>query len=235
LPVIMRAPFCYALLLLLSVVLSTMQLGCTQSEPPSMVLLNDSALPCWFDICPAITDKTGAMSSLARIPFVDASTIVAKSENTPGSYIHWRFKPEVMDFGRIYYHDDQVSYISIYPRLEDHLTVHDVVAKYGTPEFVWAYSDWADARWLYLALVYRDKGLYVVSFDSDWQSAEVAKISSETPVTEVIFFDPTSFEDLMTEFEGTNWRGAGYSFADIMLRLQPWQGYGEINVVNRHP
>jgi hypothetical protein len=205
--------------------------GCNQKDSPSMVLLNNSTLPCWFDICPGITKKTDALQLLAMSPFVEEATISERSIDTPGNYADWTFEPEISDFGRVFFNDLSVSYIGIFPRPVSSLSFDSVVQKYGSPKYVWAYSDCADSRWLHLALIYPEQGLYVVSFDSDWKSEESASDLDDRSVSEVIFFDPAMLEDLLMNFQGVNWLGYGYTFDDLVNRLQPWESYSEANIV----
>ena len=217
-------------LLLFCILMSTL-IGCSQHDAPSMVLLNKSSLPCWFDICPGSTQKVDAMRKLATIPYVDDTSISDRSINTPGNYLHWMFISEVSDMGRLFFDDQLVSYINIYPRPVNSLSFNDIIEKYGTPKHVWAYSDCADSRWLYLALIYPDNGLYVVSFDADWRREEsVSNIEART-VSEVIYYDPALIEDLLMNIEGVNWLGYGFTYNDIASRLQLWENYSENDIL----
>jgi hypothetical protein len=218
--------------LLLFILVVTLS-GCEREEPPSMVLLNSSSPPCWFNICPGTTRKQEAMTLLATVPYVDLSTIVDKSVNQGASYIHWNFTSDVQDLGRIFYTGTTVTYISITPRPEDSLTFDEIITTYGEPEQLWAFSDCADSRWLYVALIYREKGVYVAYFDDDWERGEPAELTPGHLVDEVIYYDPILFEDLMMSFEGANWLEYGYTFEDILKYLQTWQGFKEINVIKQ--
>lgn len=214
---------------LVMVSLTLLQVCCERTEPPSMVLSNGSSPPCWFDICPG-NAKAAAAESLGKIPHIDSSTITDHPTGRERGYISWTFAQTVADYGRLYYVDDQLAQIQVFPRPRGSLSLGEITAQYGEPGYLWAYSDCADSRWLYVSLIYSDLGLYVVYFDDRWETDEPSEITPDLGVNKVVYYNPESLEDLMVRFEGANWIGADYTFDEILSLLQPWQGFGEIPV-----
>jgi hypothetical protein len=167
------------------------------------------------------------------MPYIETNSIVDKSydDGSRGSYISWQFVAEVKDFGRLYYEGTKVTEIEITPRPEASLSLDDLVTIFGEPEQIWAFSDCAESRWLYLAFIYREQGIYAVSFDDNWEDDESTRLTPDHPITNVIFYAPPEFGELMMSSHDAIWPAYGYDYDDILKRMQPWQGYEEIEVV----
>jgi hypothetical protein len=231
LALIMRIQSGHMFVFLLSCFLIAVQLGCSRSEPLSMVLLNDSTPPCWFGICPGSTPVSEALTILSSSPHVEPESVVDKPADNKNGYISFRFRPKTEDFGRLYYTNSTITEIEVNPRPRNSLTFEQIVEVYGEPDWVWAYSDCADSRWLYVSLIFQEQGLYIKYFDDDWRQNESAELSPSQRVDEVLYYDPEMLEDLLMNFEGANWLGYGYTYEDILRRLQPWEGYSPISIV----
>lgn len=223
-----RLPKTAPLLLLL---LPFFPVACRQPPPypprvgESTVLMNPSAPPCWYDICPDETTKAGAMLILAGIPEVDRDSIVDQYHENARSFVAWHFRPGVAEgAGRFYYWDQRISHFYFYT--ENILNFGEAIEVFGEPTFVLPFST---CRWLYIALIYPDDGLYLVYFDSrSWQPGSRVELTPGQSVGNVIFYNPAEFEELITRIEGANW--VSYSYDDILQIMQSWQGFGEIEV-----
>lgn len=231
----MRNRLTFVTIEIFAYVLLVTLLGCTRNDPPSLILANESLPPCWFGICPGMTGKSEALVQLQSMPFVESNSVIdmAFNDGSRGSYISWQFAPEVKDFGRLYYEGTQVTWIEITPQPKASLSLGDLVTTFGEPEQIWAFSDCAESRWLYLAFIYREQGMYAVSFDDDWEKDESAMLTPDHPITNVIFYAPSEFRKLMMDSHDAIWPAYGYDYEDILKGVQPWQGYEEIDILRQ--
>jgi hypothetical protein len=218
-------------LLLLALLLLFFLAACRRSPYPpregeSTVLLNPSAPPCWYDICPGETTKNEAMSILTAIPEVSPDIVDQYHENAR-SFVDWRFAYGIAEWsGRFYYMDQTISHFSF--NTQTTLNFGQAVESFGEPTYVLPFST---CKWLYVALIYPDDGLYLKYFDPRWVPGRRFELLPEEPVDEVILFHPAQFEELITRIEGTNWLSYGYD--DILKIMQPWEGFGEIRDFER--
>ena len=214
-------------ILALLVTIAWLLQGCASSDEFSSVLTNPSVLPCWFEICPNSTVSADALDHLAAHKSIKEGSIIVREVDSHSSFIDWDFMPPISDIGRVYLYDNRVSLLRIWTR--DKVLVSDVIDKYGFPSAIFAYSDCADSRWLYVAVIYESRGIYLVHFDDNWQSDENPEIDPNTIVTEVLYYSPGQLKDLMLQVEGGNW--PQLTSDDIQSNVQTWTGFGEIEVL----
>lgn len=196
----------------------------SRDEGESTVLLNPSAPPCWYDICPGETTKDEAMSILLSIPEVEQDITDRYHENAR-SFVGWRFMDEVAEVGgRFYYRDQTISHFYFFT--ENKLTFGEAIEAFGEPTYVLPFSHCIGRGWLYIALIYPNDGLYLISFQSPWRRSVATELVPEQSVSSVILYNPAQFEELITHIEGANW--ASYSYDDILQIMQPWEGFGRI-------
>ena len=203
-------------------------LGACENEVPnrtSTVVLNPSSPPCWYQICPGTTTKDEAMSILSTIPEIKQNSILDRYHENAQSFVSWLFIPEVAEGeARFYYWGNTISHFNFYT--QSTLSFAEAIDIFGEPTYVLPFSGCADSRWLYIALIYPDDGVYLVYFQSPWRRGEAAELNPQQAVRGLLFYDPARFEYLITHVEGANWNF--YSYDDILSILQPWEGFGEM-------
>jgi len=71
------------------------------------------------------------------------------------------------------------------------------------------------------------QGFVIAYFDSRWSWADAVPVESEFPVVEVVFFDPTLYEELL---------GSSMLIQNdrttILNGVSPWSGFGTVQVAD---
>ena len=186
--------------------------------------------PCWYGIWPGETTPQEAIGILINLDFVSDMggwPHEPKFKRETPDRITWTYirNRKVGDIeGCAYLQDDRVIAISL--RTLGSLTISEAFERLGEPELVLTRVHKSDYReWVRLILIYPTDG-YQIEVDIILSVAaqdNQVKITEETPIYRVIYFDPSHYEYLIGMRILID--GLGKTALD---KARPWQGFGEI-------
>jgi len=164
------------------------------------------------------------IASLEVIPNVDKTTIVLNQfPDLHRERVFWRFATDgIPAVGTVDLERGSVLLIRL--DLAESMTLEDLFAMYGTPEFLSAIVNTGEARWLALRLLWPSKGIAAGHVEVLLGAAgSPIKVSPRDAVGEVIYFRPEDYEQLLDEKDLFNRDRS--SIEDTIL---PWQGFGVV-------
>jgi hypothetical protein len=147
-------------------------------------------------------------------------------QNIIGSYSYtgWNFRKDILEEGGwIALFNDKVVYIEF--DINDHMKVNDLITYYGKPKFISVISGWADTRWLQVSWIYPEQGVILKHYQTFWSpDGNQVRITQDTPVSEVYYFDPSSYDSLLES------RIFQMVKKEIVLKsIQPWTDFGLVS------
>jgi hypothetical protein len=200
--------------------------GCHKQKIDSFLFTDTSChFPCWQNITPGKTTSEEIIKLLSDSPLV-IDPPKNEPEYYPGSYTYtyWRIKNDrSQGNGSIGFFERKVDYITFE---EQNLTLGDMVAFYGKPEYVTAISDTQRLR---INLIYPKEGVIVSYLNRHlWfgQNSETIKVTPDMPVDFIMYFDPDSVDRILGNLYSS------FSQEGIQKILQPWVNFGTILVTN---
>jgi len=190
--------------------------------------------PCWYGIWPGETTPQEATGILINLDLISdfwgwPHEPKFKRETPELSRITWTYirTGTVGDIeGCAYLQDDRVIAISLRTLGSLAISISDAFERLGEPELVLTRVHKSDYReWVRVILIYPTDG-YQVEVDINLSVAaqdNQVKITADTPVYRVQYYDPSQYEYLV------GWRilidGLGKAALD---NARPWQGFGRI-------
>jgi hypothetical protein len=206
--------------------LSVLLISC--SHRPSSVLQDSRCtMPCWGNMIPGRTSKEQALSILSTLGEVDTNSIKNYVSPNYYDYVQWSFKPgSGDDFGQVYFVNDIISTIIIYPN-KNSLSTEKAILKLGKPEKVLAIYDAIEFKsWLSIYLMSSRDG-YVLFLEKDnFNPQNQAEIKPNNPVGAVFFIDPSSFEEVLMKNQMLKIKSE-----DLLNNTQAWKDYGRISYI----
>jgi len=201
------------------------------AEPDRSILTDEPcAAPCWYGITPGISHLEEVRQSLATNPHVDQASIREQQITGDRVQVDWLERGLFSGLGLLFLRNDVVE--RIYLRMRCNITLGQVVEKYGPPEKVAAWYARAAGTAYYIRLYYPSKGLlfFVDTRPIASPTADTDVITEDMVITDVLYYAPTSIEDLLLSDlmpveseEGPH----------MLKKLQDWQGFGPITLSPR--
>jgi hypothetical protein len=219
--------------LLLLILLTLTTSGCTSQPELDTSLLTDDpcSAPCWHSITPGLSSEDDVRGILEGSPFVRENTLgldLTEQRGVPLTMFSWQGQGE--DLNRIYLRDGQVLRIEI--NLDYELTLDTVVEKYGQPDSVYAYVRCTEFFGYLVFFDYPTQGLrfssfsYPVNRDDVVVREGIGLLSGDLIVNEVIYYAPTSPQNMLSEVFLLPADGVEY----YLTNMQEWQGFGYVRL-----
>lgn len=202
---------------LLLLMAGIMWAACTPHVPPSF-FDGTCSPPCWAGIQPGITTYSESMGLLAANNSIEMNSI-NEFDRGNDHRVSWSFAGE--DGGGIYFDNDIVSLITLY-YARDRLTLGEIIDKLGQPENYMPVYESSEIFYLTIYYLYPELGVVVLGQIDNVSEGERVLIDGSLPIEVVYYFIPDQFLYEMTE-------GRIYGTLDP-LNIQPWQGFGEIEI-----
>jgi hypothetical protein len=203
--------------------------SCTPEQDTSLLTGGLCEVPCWHNITPGISDEDTVRAQLRDSPFVKKGTLQYDSTEQEGVLLAmFAWRDQGGDYNRIYLRDGKVLRIKI--EIDYDLTLGEVVDKYGSPEYVYAYT--RDGLNYLVSLSYLDLGLEVNSYtyspDADKYivSKDIGIVSKDLKVEDVTYFSPTSLRGLLEEVLLLSPDGVEYH----MTNRHEWTGFDQVKL-----
>ena len=198
------------------------------AEPDRSILTDEPcAAPCWYGITPGVSDLEEVRQSLATNPHVDQASIREQQGTGDMVQVDWLERGLFSGLGLLSLRNDVVERIDL--RMRYKITLGQVVEKYGPPEKVAAWYARAAGTAYYIRLYYPSKGLLFLVDTRPRASplGDTDVITEDMVITDVLYFAPTSIEDLLL----SDLIPIGNEKGPHMLeRLQDWPGFGPITL-----
>lgn len=199
------------------------------SVKPSVILEDTSCKPpCWKNIQPGKSTPDVVMEILQEMETIQSELTIKQSESIQGTQrTSWLFKSSIRESGgRIYFLDNTVSLIEFDVR--DSISLGELVSHLGKPDKLLVVSGWADSQWLSIILLYPTLGLSIKHFDSYIRSEkDFVEVSEDIPVSNLYYFDPKRYDRLLYS---TYLLGYYADESTIIESIQPWRGFGEVQL-----
>jgi hypothetical protein len=183
--------------------------------------------PCWKGINPGRSTVPQVVSILKQLPEVKATSILVNKVDADRSNVFAQFSQSSAELDIRVYTWDQVA-VAIYFDVRGALTFAEVFSLTGDPESVYAESGCADSRWLSIGLLNKTRGIYMTYFDSSFHDGQKAKLSADSPVSDLVYFDPANYDKVL---QSAAIREAG-QLSTFSSNLKPWTGFGEVSYVD---
>lgn len=200
--------------------------SCQYFEPKLSILDNPVCEPpCWQNVIPGKTEKGELLNILTSLPFVDEDSI--SNVNIPGSAFMGTLyaslygdEPYQTQFYADFL-DDKVTTISM--EGDWHITLAETIEKLGQPRTVIVIRYRGD---IFVTLINPEKGVSF-GYNSVWKEEKWRnKISSDIEIESLLFFDPSSYEMLMSSGIFSWWL---LNSEETASALYTWDGYGSLD------
>jgi hypothetical protein len=176
-----------------------------------------------------VSDEEEVRSQLENSPYIKRGTLkhdMTERGGVPLSVFTWRDQGGVLN--RTYLQDGKVLQMEI--GLDYHVTLGEIVDKYGSPEYVYAYTDW-HAEYNVL-LIYPAQGLEVQSYTYSTEiqkylrGVDVAVISRDMKATDVTYYAPTTLRKSLEDVFLLPSDAVEYHIANS----HKWTGFGQVRL-----
>lgn len=205
------------LIFVVSAAAITVVSSCQPNRDMSLLTDEPCAAPCWQGIVPGVSSVEDARRVLETCVYVSEGGYSEEQQGKQTKLLLWHSAdcPECT-INTMSFEDNVVVTISL--AITHDLTVDDVLQKFGIPEGVTTgLGGLSERKYLAVSLFYPSKGLtFVASVPLDQPSLEPS-----TQVKHASYSVPKSFDDL-SAFP-----------PEFLQRIEPWQGYGELEVPDR--
>ena len=187
-------------------------------------IVHDSACspPCWHRIVPGRTSTWQAQQILEEMNV----SMTPWSDYGEDGTLSWFFRYPIHDAaGFAYSQGGVVQVLSIQTRRS--LTLEDAFDRIGDPAFYWtAITQMEGEPWIEVYFVNDERGFVTKTSIpvEPGEESHAIKITADTPVDRVIYFQPGQFDKLLDAeiLEDV-------SKESVLSGLQPWEGYGVIS------
>jgi len=196
----------------------------------SSIIINPCSPPCWQNIVPGKTTKDEVIKLLNTLPDINKGSIETITTIEPNDSIKWSWNPKAADYsGRIFIQDDVTFLITVAPK-ENRLHFEEVILKLGEPEQVLAFLEKGERVSITIFILYPTKGYgfldyYTSSFDNTKSTIE---IKPEMEVKYIWFGEVENFY-----LNLTNGYIGRLTSSFVKEGVQPWNGYGQYNLIER--
>lgn len=180
--------------------------------------------PCWKEITPGVTTEKEVIDILSHEPDIDPNSI-RKFSHSPYYRIHYKFNSYVEETGgNIFVKGETVVALDFSPQYGN-LRFSDAIMKFGEPEYVLPLHFTGEYIQLATLLLYPTQGVALFNIQLKYKG-ERAQISPDQRVEGFFYFDPTLFDEIMTDGIITR-----YPSEIIHEGMLPWKGYGEYEFI----
>lgn len=188
------------------------------------------APPCWHNIVPGVSTQSDVRAQLENSPLVKAESLSYHLSEYGGIQLFeytWQARSKVAN--RIFFKGDRVLRINI--RMDDDVTLGDVVDKYGPPETIYVDRGPEDISRYYITCDYPSMGLRIKGY-TRIKSRELDELvvddtvwlSEDAKITEAIYHAPMPLPDALSQAFLLSPEEVEY----LMGLRQPWQGFGYV-------
>jgi hypothetical protein len=204
--------------------------ACSSPAPVKVLTTSTCELPCWHQIIPGISDIAAVKATLDNLSIVDQANPHNSSEtDSQGISLLYR---HLVGAGELIVElkDDKVIATTIRrPYGNTSETIEDIVSRFGEPEYFFASYIGPENIKLVVRLFYPSKGAIFTAYSEPNDSLQNDKdvIEPTAPIWNAHFVEPGTVESMLAE-EGAN---AKVIYC-IQNYMQPWKGYGEIEVAH---